>query len=86
MRRHEYRAILRELGLTQSWAGRVLANSEVTGRRWAITLGFIPESATILLRLMQAGVITRSEVEQAKAGQIHPAGSHNAPQPKRRAW
>lgn len=68
---YTYLRILDELELRQSWAGRTLAKSAVTGRRWA-TGTTIPESAAIILRLMQAGLISRADVEEAKNGKVAP--------------
>lgn len=78
----EYKDILEELGLSRSWVGRTLANSNVTGRRWGLKSETtrLPESAAIVLRLMQAGLVTMPEVMAAKQGPL-PARPAQPPAP-----
>jgi hypothetical protein len=50
MGEEEYRAILHQIAWTQSDAGRYLAGSDVTGRRWAVDGP--PKAVAIILRYM----------------------------------
>jgi hypothetical protein len=60
----QFRAALRQLGLTQVGTARLLGVNEVTVRRWIAhgTTGVV----AILLRLMLDGKVTPADVETAK--------------------
>ncbi|PWT73950.1 MAG: hypothetical protein C5B60_07510 [Chloroflexi bacterium] len=58
----EYRAVIAELGLTQTAAARLLGVSPRTSRKWACDETDIPGPAARLLRLMIAAKITPQRV------------------------
>lgn len=83
MTAQEFKDILRRHGLTQSWAGRELAWCASTGRRWGALMRPIPKSVVILLRLLDEGKITVSDMLEAqrspKARAMRGASSGSAP-------
>jgi ParB-like chromosome segregation protein Spo0J len=61
----EYRRILDDHGLTQSWVGEALTKTSTSGRRWAAGTSPIPKCVAIVLRLLDAGFITKASIEEA---------------------
>lgn len=58
----EYRSALKQLGLTQVGAGRLLGVNPVSSRRWAAT--GVTGTAELLLRLLLNGKITPGDLEE----------------------
>jgi hypothetical protein len=58
----EYRSALKQLGLTQVGAGKLLGVNPVSSRRWAAT--GVTGTAELLLRLLLAGKVTPSDLEE----------------------
>lgn len=59
----QFQAAIDRLGLSQVGAARLFGSDPRTARRWALGERSIPESVTILLRLMLAGKITADDIE-----------------------
>jgi transcriptional regulator with XRE-family HTH domain len=64
--RNQFRAALKELGLSQLKAGRLLGSSGRSARRWAGGHAAVPESAAMLLRLLMDRTITIADLERVK--------------------
>lgn len=62
----QFQAAIDRLGLSQVGAARLLGADPRTARRWALGERSVPESVSILLRLMLAGKITVADIESAK--------------------
>ena len=64
----EYNQIIDRLGLTQSWVGETLATNSARGRKWAAGVNGIPKSAAIVLRALDAGLLTTDEISKLAVG------------------
>jgi hypothetical protein len=64
--RNQFRAALKELGLSQLRAGKLLGASGRSARRWAGGHAAVPESSAMLLRLLMDGTITIADLERVK--------------------
>jgi hypothetical protein len=64
--RNQFRAALKELGLSQLRAGKLLGASGRSARRWAGGHTAVPESSAMLLRLLMEGTITTADLERVK--------------------
>lgn len=62
----QFRAVLDRLGLTQVGAARLFGGDERTFRRYALDEARIPITLTILLRLLEAGLIKQEDIDWAK--------------------
>ena len=66
----QLRAILDRLGLSQLGAGRLLGTGERTPRRWASGESEVPSPVAIILRLLDAGVVTAEQIDAARRGKL----------------
>lgn len=60
----QYRDAIKTLGLSQGAAGAFLGVNAVSSRRWATGKAPIPESVSILLRLMLALKLTPEKAQE----------------------
>jgi DNA-binding transcriptional regulator YiaG len=58
----QYRASIEKLGLSQRGAAAFLGVDERTSRRWALGEAQVPESVSLLLRLMIRMKLTPNDV------------------------
>ncbi|WP_336491789.1 helix-turn-helix domain-containing protein [Methylobacterium nigriterrae] len=82
----EYRAVLKQLDLTQAAAATFLGIEEVTSRRWATGKSRVHGAAEKLLRLMIAMKLTPEQVSKClddqPAGRVKASGAASASAPR----
>jgi DNA-binding transcriptional regulator YiaG len=67
MTSYQFRTVIAKLDLSQVQAAHVLGVTPRTARRWALDEVKVPPPVAKLLRLMQAGAISKKQVKDAAA-------------------